>query len=311
MSHALLFPGQGAQFPGMAQRWYEKYGEVRDLFQRSEERTGLPLRTLCFGTSREDQARTDWTQPCVLTASLAGHLALGRFLREHGAPTAPAAVAGHSLGHFTALVAAGVLDGDTALDLVHRRGRIMFAASKERPGAMAALLGLELPRVQALVDGVPDGVATVAAVNGPDQIIVSGDRAALTWVEGEALRAGAERVVPLAIGIAAHSPLMAAAQEEFAEELRGLRLAVPRAPVALNTTGTLTTDPARIRADLLVHMVQPVLWWDSVAEVRGLGVRRLLDVGPGRTLSKVLRRDLTDGTVLAHDTPRGPEALLT
>lgn len=133
VSHALLFPGQGAQFPGMAQRWYEKYGEVRDLFQRSEERTGLPLRTLCFGTSREDQARTDWTQPCVLTASLAGHLALGRFLREHGAPTAPAAVAGHSLGHFTALVAAGVLDGDTALDLVHRRGRIMFAASRSGP----------------------------------------------------------------------------------------------------------------------------------------------------------------------------------
>ncbi|MEU1516209.1 ACP S-malonyltransferase [Streptomyces sp. NPDC005811] len=311
MTYALLFPGQGAQFPGMAQRWYEKHEEVRDLFDRASERTGLPLPTLCFGTSREDQARTDWTQPCVLTASLAGLFALRAFLAERGADLAPAAVAGHSLGHFTALVAADVIDADTAVDLVHRRGEIMSTAAHRCPGAMASVIGLGLDRVRQIVADCPKGAVAVAAVNGPDQIVVSGERDALAWTLEEAGRAGAERVVPLAIGIAAHSALMAEAEEEFAQEIGRLHLAEPTVPVALNTTGTLTRDPAELRSDLLVHMTRPVLWWDGVHALRAAGVRRLLDVGPGRTLGKVLRRDLPDGEVLANDKTRGPEALLT
>lgn len=310
MSYALLFPGQGAQFPGMALRWHENSVEVRELFDHAEERTGLPLRALCFGTSREEQARTDWTQPCVLTASLAGLIALREFFRRRGGNLAPAAVAGHSLGHFTALVAAGVLDTDTALDLVHRRGRIMFTAGVERPGAMAAVLGLPQDRVLEIVSTCPKGVVTVAAVNGPDQIVVSGESDALAWTAEAVTDAGAERFVPLSIGIAAHSPLMARAAAEFADELAHLQLAEPVLPVTLNTTGRPTTDVASIRADLREHMTRPVRWWESVRSLRASGNGQLVDVGPGRTLSKVLRRDLPDDAVLSNDRPHGPEGLL-
>lgn len=311
MSHALLFPGQGAQFPGMAQRWYEESREVRDLFERAEEQTGLPLRTLCFGTSRESQARTDWTQPCVFTASLAGLVTLRAFLRERAGAPAPAAVAGHSLGHFTALVAAGVLETGTALDLVHRRGQIMFRAGRRHPGAMASVLGLPHARVREIAESCPRGPVTVAAVNGPDQTVLSGEQEALRWTGGEAASAGAERFVPLSIGIAAHSALMSEAQAEFAGEIDTLKLSVPALPVALNTTGGLTTDVADIRADLREHMTRPVRWWESVRALRAAGIHRFVDVGPGRTLGKVLRRDLPDAHILSNDRPNGPEALLT
>lgn len=311
MRHALLFPGQGAQFPGMAERWYEESEEVHDLFERAEKQTGLPLRRLCFGTSREEQARTDWTQPCVFIASLAGLITLRAFLRNRATEHAPVAVAGHSLGHFVALVAAGVLDPDTALALVHRRGQIMFTASRRHPGAMASVLGLSQSRIREVVDTCPHGPVTVAAVNGPDQIVLSGEHTALRWTGEQVMTAGAERFVPLSIGIAAHSPLMAEAEAEFAAEIEGVHLSTPALPVALNTTGALTTDVADIRADLREHMTRPVQWWESVRALRAEGADRFVDVGPGRTLGKVLRRDLPDEQILSNDRPNGPKDLLT
>lgn len=310
-SYALLFPGQGAQFPGMAERWHDESSAVRDLFARAAERTGLDLQRLCFSTQRGEQARTDWTQPSVFVASLAGWLGFREFLARRGRPYDPQCVAGHSLGHFTALVAAGVIELDVAIDLVHRRGQIMQAAGGAHPGGMATILGLDLTTVSAIIADHGGPLLTVAAVNGPDQIVVSGDRIALDRVMAEAEQAGAERVIRLAIGIAAHSPLMAGARDEFGAELADLTLDEPAVPVALNTTGRLTRDLVEIRADLLLQMTEPVRWWDSVRSIHESGTVFFVDVGPGRTLSKVLRRDLPESDVVANDQPHGPEALLS
>lgn len=307
--HALLFPGQGAQFLGMGQRWYDQSPAAREVFETAEEVSGLPVRRLCFTMSRQEQARTDLTQPCVFVASLACLVGLREELARRGAPDTIVAVAGHSLGHFAALVAAGVLDLPSGLALVRGRGEIMRAAGLRRPGGMATIVGLPVATVGDLIAAADPGQVGIAAVNGPDQVVVSGTVAGLERLADRAAGAGAERVVRLAIGVAAHSPLMAEAAEEFATELAAVRLEPARVPVALNTTAELTSDPAEIRADLGRHMTSPVLWWRSVERIRAAGAR-LVDVGPGRTLSRMLRRAPSGNDVMATDQPSGVEALL-
>ncbi|WP_431912897.1 ACP S-malonyltransferase [Micromonospora carbonacea] len=308
--YALLFPGQGAQFPGMAQRFHDASPAVRDLFDLAESRTGLPLREICFHTERTDQARTDWNQPAVFLAGLAGWYALVEQAARCGAEHPPVCVAGHSLGHFTALAAAGALSAPAALDLVARRGELMHRASLAADGAMATLIGLSEPTVADLVRAAGDDAVSVAAVNGPDQVVVSGAAPAVAAVSQRAVAAGAERVVPLAIALAAHSPLMAPADAGFAPLVAAADLREPRVPVVLNTTGRASRDVAEIRADLHRHMLAPVRWWQCLATARDAGADLLVDAGPGRTLSKVLRRDLPADAVHSLDHPRGLEALL-
>ena len=162
-----------------------------------------------------------------------------------------------------------------------------------------------------IVGTLPQGPVTVAAVNGPDQIVLSGEHTPCGGLASRSWPPGAERFVPLSISIAAHSPLMAEAEAEFADEIEGVHLSTPTLPVALNTTGVLTTDVADIRADLREHMTRPVQWWESVLALRAAGADRFVDVGPGRTLGKVLRRDLPDEQILSNDRPNGPKDLLT
>ncbi|SCG59238.1 ACP S-malonyltransferase [Micromonospora halophytica] len=308
--YALLFPGQGAQFPGMAERFHDRSPTVRDLFDTAERQTGLPLRQICFHTDRIDQARTDWNQPAVFLAGLAGWYALTEEWERRGVTNPPVCVAGHSLGHFTALAAAGALSTPDALELVRRRGELMHAASLASGGAMATLVGLAESTVARLVREADDRAVSVAAVNGPDQVVVSGADSAVEKVMDRALHAGAERVVRLAIALAAHSPLMASAAAQFAPLVSAAALREPRTPVLLNTTGHASRDVAEIRADLHRHMLAPVQWWRCLQTARDAGVELLVDGGPGRTLSKVMRRDLPAGAVHSLDHPRGAEALL-
>jgi len=304
-TYALLFPGQGAQFPGMGERLHERSAAVRELFDRAEDRTGLPLRRLCFEVQRTDQSRTDWTQPAVFVASLAGWV----HLREQTSPDTrgPTVTAGHSLGHYTALVAAGALGLDEAIDLVRLRGEIMH---RHGSGGMLTIVGLSERQVAELLPSVHSGFAALAAINGPDQIVVAGDEAGLRHIAERAERLGAERVVPLYIGIAAHTSIMARAGAEFSSAIAELPLTEPRIPVALNTTGSITRDPAELRQDLTRHITSPVLWWKTVCTIRAAGVDLLVDAGPGRTLAKVLGRHLPAESVHALDRPRGMDLLL-
>jgi [acyl-carrier-protein] S-malonyltransferase len=305
---ALLFPGQGAQFPGMGERFHDRSPRARKLFDLAESRTGLSLRDICFRTDRADQARTDFNQPAVFVAALAGWYALTERFDQVGVANPPMCVAGHSLGHLTALVAAGALTLTDGLDLVLRRGRLMYEASLNSDGAMATVIGLTATVLDDLV-GV-GGPVTVAAVNGPDQIVVSGPASAVKEVGEWALAAGAERVVPLVIALAAHSPLMAPAAAAFEADVARVALHEPRMPVVLNTTGRATRSVVEIRADLMRHMLSPVRWWDSLGAARACGAELLVDAGPGRTLGKLMRRDLPADAVHNLDHPRGAEVFL-
>ncbi|SCL18010.1 ACP S-malonyltransferase [Micromonospora inyonensis] len=306
--YAVLFPGQGAQFPGMAQRWHDEVPAVRKLFSEAEALAGLPLRELLLTMARDAQVRTDWTQPCVFVASLAGWIALRERLARTGTGQ-PAYLLGHSLGHFTALVASGAVDLDAGLRLVRQRGEIMHRSGQRSPGEMLTVVGLPADEIAAMLEGEHGRKVYVAAVNGPDQVVLSGDRPGIAWAEATALARGAARTVPLAIGIAAHSPLMAEAQTEFAAELANLVIHPPRTPVVLNTTARPSTDPSAIRADLQLHMLEPVRWWESIRSLRDTGVQRFVDVGPGRTLCKVLSRYLPPEELLANDRRGGLEVL--
>jgi [acyl-carrier-protein] S-malonyltransferase len=303
---ALLFPGQGAQFPGMAQRHHDHSEEVRALFTAAEDISGLPLRKVCFDNSRVAQSRTDWTQPAVFVASMACWYSIRERIRLGEWP-APLACAGHSLGHFGALVAAGVLAMEEALRLVVTRGRLMHQAGRRSPGGMITIVGLTVAEAEQALAAVGEHTACIAAVNGPDQVVLAGEAKALETLAAAANWLGAERIVPLHIGIAAHTSLMAEANARFAEALSQVRLADPTMPVALNTTGRLATTAAEIRDDLLRHMVSPVLWWDGVLALAAAGVSRLIDVGPGRTLAKMVRRNAergwSDYEMVAADRP--------
>lgn len=284
-SSALLFPGQGNQFTGMGWGWYRRSQRARSLFARAERLSGLPVRRLCFDGSRDELARTEVTQPCVMVASLAGATVLEEELGAAGRRLRPQLVAGHSLGQFTALVFAGSVSFDEALELVCLRARLMAEAGG---GGMATILGLEVDRVRELCAALAGPGVVVASVNGPDHTVVSGGDAALAEAVEAARAAGATRVIPLPISIAAHSPAMDAAQAAFAPAVAALELGEPRVPVVLNGDARPTRSAAAIRAELEGHMCAPVQWWASVQAMVAAGVEQVVEIGPGRSLTKEL-----------------------
>lgn len=306
-SYALLFPGQGGQFPGMGWGWHRRSQRVRTLFAEAERISGIPIRRLCFDGTREELASTEVTQPCVFVVGLAGVTVLEEELEAAGNSLSPRCVAGHSLGQFTALVAAGSLAFESGLGLVCARAGMMAAADG---GGMAAVLGLEPDCVRELCSRVAGSAVVVAAVNGPTHTVVSGERAALSEVVAIAREEGAERVVPLPISVAAHSPAMAVAQSAFAARVAELELREPRVPVVLNGDPRPTRSRRRIRADLEDHMCASVQWWPSLQAMLAVGVEWLLEVGPGRSLARAAREATVQGaTVLCLGRERAlPEA---
>jgi [acyl-carrier-protein] S-malonyltransferase len=292
--YALLFPGQGGQFPGMAWGWHRRSRRVRSLFARAERVTGMPLRRLCFEGTREELSSTEVTQPCVFLVGLAGAAVLEEELEEGGA-AGPRFVAGHSLGQFTALAAAGALDLESALELVCVRAQLMAAAAG---GGMAAVLGLAPPRVGELCAAIAGEDVVVAAVNGPTHTVVSGERAALGRVAAAAGEAGATRVIELPISVAAHSPQMAGAEAAFAARVAELDLNEPAVPIVLNGDSRPTRSAACIRAELASHMCACVQWWSSLRAMLGAGVELLLEVGPGRSLARELDQWLAPASVV-------------
>lgn len=293
-NYALLFPGQGNQFTGMGWGWHRDSERARALFERAERVSGIPVRRLCFEGSRAELGATEVTQPCVLVVGLAAIAALEDELEAAGRSLEPRFVAGHSLGQFTALVAAGALGFDQALELVCTRARLMAAAGG---GGMAAVIGLAPDRVGTLCAEVAGEAVVVAALNGPEQTVVSGERGALSAVCEAAEGAGAARVIALPISIAAHSPAMAPAQAQFAAAVDALELVAPRAPIVLNGDPRPTRSAAVIRAELRGHMCATVRWWPAVQAMLGAGVELLVEVGPGRSLARELAPALAPASV--------------
>lgn len=263
-----------------------------EVFAQADDLLGTSISELCFEGPAEQLNDTANTQPALLTVSVAALQAL----RERSLGD-PAYVAGHSLGEFSALVAADSLSFAEALHLVRERGRLMKAAGERSPGGMAAVLGLDTEKVDEICADVREAVSGYVGVandNCPGQVVISGEEQALEAAIEAAQAAGARRVKRLAVSIAAHSPLMADAAVSFREELAGVTLRPPKIPLVANATAGPLTDPDQIRQALERQLTSPVRWAESVHWMAVQGITRFVEVGPGEVLTGLLRR--IDGT---------------
>jgi [acyl-carrier-protein] S-malonyltransferase len=275
----------------MGKALYEASDTARRVFRRADEILGFALSKLCFEGPERELNDTINAQPAILTVSVACLNVLRERWQESGESIAPQYVAGHSLGEFTALVAADVIDFDTALVLVRERGRLMKENGQERPGGMLAVLGLERDALEEVVaEAASAGVITLANANSPGQSVLSGEAAALDRAAELAKARGAARVVRLPITIASHSPLMARAAAQFGEIVARLPLRQPRIPIVANITGQILTSAEDIRKELGDHILKPVQWTSSVVEMITRGSAEFMEIGPGQVLSGLIRR---------------------
>jgi [acyl-carrier-protein] S-malonyltransferase len=287
---AFVFPGQGSQYVGMGKALYEASQAARRIFQQADEVLGFSLSRLCFEGPEDELRDTINAQPAILTVSVACLAALRERWEAMGRAVAPIAMAGHSLGEFTALVAAGSLDFSDALRLVRERGRLMKESGEVRPGGMAAIMGLDQQAIEAICsEARREGIIVMANANSPDQRVISGERAALRRAVDLARARGAKAVV-LPITIASHSPLMQRAAILFAELLANIQMRDPEVPVVANITGQILTTAEDIQRELHEHLLRPVEWSHSVREMIEQGVDTFLEIGPGQVLSRLIKR---------------------
>ena len=285
----LQFPGQGSQRVGMGKDLCARSPAAAAVFARADEVLGFPLSRLCFEGPAEALKDTTNTQPAVLTTSVAALRAL-----EEGERVGRLAfVAGHSLGEFSALVAAGALDFEEALFLVQERGRLMKEAGERSPGGMAAVIGLETAWVEeacARVRETNGSYVGVSCYNCPGQVVIAGEEETLRAGIQAVKAAGARRVVRLAISIAGHSPLMVEAAAAFGRVLERVTIRRPEIPIVANATARPLTDPDQIREALGRQLSLPVHWAGSVRWMIRQGVTRFVEAGPGDVLTGLLRR---------------------
>lgn len=286
---AFLFPGQNSQVVGMGKDFAETYSAAKAVFQQADDILGFALSSLCCDGPESDLNETINTQPAVYVCSMAILRAL-----EHEFPDVqPRCVAGHSLGELTALTAAGSLAFEDGIRLVRERGRVMKAAGDQNPGAMAALLGIEPDTAREVCEkaSVQAGKPVVVANdNCPGQIVISGDANALNIAMQLAESAGAKKVVKLAISIAAHSPLMAAAAQAFMQALEATPFQPPRIPVYANATAAPMQDADTIRKILGGQLTNPVRWRESIQAMTAAGVTHFVEIGSGDVLTGLVKR---------------------
>ena len=288
-SVALLFPGQGAQVAGMGRDLAAVFPEARHAFEEADEALGFSLTRLCFEGSDSDIRPTEIAQPALLTCSIA---ALRCITEQNIHPTA---AAGHSLGEYTALVAAGALSFADGVRLVRRRGQLMAEAGVASPGAMAAVLGLDgatVTNVCELVLRETGEIVVPANFNAPGQVVISGTSEGVNAASTRLKLAGASRVIPLAVSGAFHSPLMTAAARGMEAELVRTAFSPAEIPVIANTTAAPVVSPEEIRTALVCQMASGVRWDESIRSLRDMGVTHYLELGSGKVLSGLARKIL-------------------
>jgi [acyl-carrier-protein] S-malonyltransferase len=282
---AFLFPGQASQYPGMGRELAANHPAARSVFDEADQALGFSISDLCFSGSEEALKLTANTQPAILTVSVAAY----RVLAENGVQ--PAFVAGHSLGEFSALVAAGGLEFTDAVRLVRRRGEYMQSAVPEGVGAMAAILGLAPAQVAGICRQAADGqVVAPANLNSPEQTVISGHAEAVKRAVELASAGGAKRAVMLPVSAPFHSSLMKPAAERLEADLRATAFHNLRVPLVNNADAELTTSGDEARESLVRQVTLPVRWEESVRELIDQGVNTFVEVGPGRVLTGLLRQ---------------------
>lgn len=281
MSLALIFPGQGSQFTGMAKDLYDNHASVKEMLEKANDILGFRITDTMFEGSAEDLKQTNITQPAIFLHSIAAHS-----IREGEAPSL---VAGHSLGEFSALVANQTLSWEDALVLVSKRAAAMQKACEAQPSTMAAVLALADDVVERIC-AETDGVVVAANYNCPGQLVISGEIDAVNAACAKMKEAGAKRALVLPVGGAFHSPLMEPAREELAEAIASTHFAQTICPVVQNATATIVSDPEAIKKNLIDQLTAPVRWTQSVQVMVNAGITHFEEVGPGKVLQGLVKK---------------------
>lgn len=279
MKTAYIFPGQGSQFPGMAEHLYNENAEARAMFDKANEILGFDITEIMFRGTAEQLKQTDVTQPAIFLHSVI----LAKCLPDFN----PDMVAGHSLGEFSALVAAGALDFEDGLRLVATRAKAMQKACELQPGTMAAVLMLASEKIEEICEEINsggNGVVVAANYNCEGQVVISGSREAVELACTKCKEAGARRALPLPVGGAFHSPLMEPARIELAKGIERTTFHTPICPVYQNITASPTTDTEVIKTNLLAQLTSPVKWTQTVRNMAADGADSFIEVGPGKVL---------------------------
>ena len=282
MKKAYIFPGQGSQFPGMAKELYENNATAREMMEKANDILGFRITDIMFEGTPEELRETKVTQPAIFLHSVV----LAKCLPDF----APDMVAGHSLGEFSALVAAGAMDFEEGLKLVSIRAQAMQKACEMNPGTMAAVIRLSADRIEEICASTEEGIVVAANYNCDDQIVISGEKAA---VEAACIRlkeAGARRALILPVGGAFHSPLMEPARAELAEGIEKAVFHTPICPVYQNVTALPSTDPEEIKANLLAQLTSSVKWTQSIRNMIANGADTFIELGPGQVLQGLVAK---------------------
>lgn len=279
--NAYIFPGQGSQFPGMAKELYETSQDARDMFEKANEILGFRITDIMFNGSAEELKQTKVTQPAIFLHSV--------ILAKCSPDFTPDMVAGHSLGEFSALVAAGCLDFEDGLRLVAIRAQAMQKACEKNPGTMAAILALSAEKVEEICSEI-DGIVVPANYNCEGQVVISGTTEAIAKAVEQMKKAGARRALQLPVGGAFHSPLMEPAAERLASGIESVTFKAPVCPIYQNTTARPTKDPVEIKKNLLSQLTSPVKWTQTVVNMIADGADKFIETGPGKVLQGLVSK---------------------
>lgn len=282
---AFVFPGQGAQFPGMGKELYETNESAKVLFEKANEILGFRITDIMFNGTAEELKQTRVTQPAVFLHSVISALTMGDAFE-------PDMVAGHSLGEFSALVAAGALSFEDALKLVFARAQAMQKACEQKPGTMAAVLALPNETIETICSKVSQqtGVVVPANYNCPGQLVISGEVDAVNEACAQLKTAGAKRALPLPVGGAFHSPLMQPAKEELEAAIETTTFQTPRCPIYQNVDGKAHTDAAEIKLNLIAQLTASVRWTQEVEAMLEAGATEFTECGPGKALQGMITK---------------------